>query len=252
MNKELIYIHLHTSERFVLSSGITFEDFYLSTVKPLQNVLLLKHHFKDAQYNMNTLLEYVYQEDVASLVKHHGNEGGDFCWIDFEDETGLSALEGQDLAELLYLGHCKHHLRAPFYRLLNNDYVYLSYEDGLWNKVYYRTLIDFYQMLGELIPEKIAALKVEKTWLGFRKKADYPPVPVDIMRRLSSLMEEGLMISFEKIVQTRNRLEIPLWIIGDYSDMDEAEEVYSGLKGAESDAKLIFVKKTREWALALR
>ncbi|WP_050613764.1 hypothetical protein [Bacillus testis] len=251
-NKELVYIHLHASERFVISSGITFEDFYLSLEKPLQNILLLKHHYKDAQYNMDTMLEYVYQEDVGDLVKHHGDESGDFCWIDFEEESALSELEGQQLAELLYLGHCKQHLRPPFYRLLNNNFVYLSNDDGLWNKVYYRSLYDFYFMVGRLIPEKIATLKVEKTWLGLRKKADYPPVSIDILERLSSLMAEGLMISFERISQTRNRLEIPLWLIGDCSDMEEAEDIYKEQRVVEPDAKIIFAKKTREWALVLQ
>lgn len=249
--KELLYIHLHASDRFVLSSGLSFEDFYRTISKPLQNVLLLKHRYEDGEYNRNTLFEYVYQEDMLKLVKTHPDRG-DFCWIDFEEESGLDALDGQQIAELLYLAHCKNHLRPPFYRMLNNEFVYLSHQDDWFNKVYYRSLDQFFQMLGVFIPYKMETLKVEKTWLGIRKKADYPDIPIETFIRLSSFMAEGAIISFEHIEQSRNRLELPIWIIGDYADIDELAESYQLLSKTEPDAKLVFVRKTKEWALILK
>ncbi|MGM9923030.1 MAG: hypothetical protein ACI35R_02130 [Bacillus sp. (in: firmicutes)] len=249
--KELVYIHLHASDRFVLSSGITFEDFYRTLDRPLHNLLLLKHQYEDGEYNRNTMLEFVYQEDIQKLVKSNADRLGDFCWIDFEDESGLDALDGQQIAELLYLAHCKNHLRPPFYHMLNNEFVYLSHHNDWFNKVYYRSLDEFFRMLGTFIPYKMIDLKVEKTWLGIRKKAEYPPIPMEIFIRLSSFMAEGALISFEQIEQTRNRLEIPLWVIGDYADIDEIEEVYQEQNRDEPDANLIFIRKTKEWTLAL-
>lgn len=250
--RELVYIHLHASERFVLSSGITFQDFHTSITKPLQNILLLKHQYKDAEFNMHTLLEFVYQEDIHKLVKSQADQSNDFCWIDFEDEAGLSALEGQELAELLYLGHFKNHLRPPFYRMLNNEFVYLSDANGWFDKVYYRSIDRFFSMLGRIIPERMGSLKVEKTWLGIRKRNEYPDISVETFIRLSALMAEGVVFSFEKILQSRNRIEIPIWVIGDYIDMEEMQENYMEISQLEPDAKLIYVRKTKEWALVLK
>lgn len=250
--KELLYLHLHVAERFVLSSGITFQEFQWSLEKPLQNILLLKHQYEDAHYNRNTLLEFVYQEDVNKLVKSHVDRTGDFCWIDFQDEAGLNELGGQELAELLYLGHCKYQLRPPFYRLLNNEYAYMNLDNGSFNKVFYRSLENFYSMIANAIPLKMHSLKIEKTWFGTRKRSEYAPVPVEILKRISTLMVEGIVISFEKTVQTRNRLEIPIWMIGDYINLDDIVDHYKAYNGNEPDAKLIYTRKTKEWSLVLK
>ena len=251
-SRELLYIHLHASERFAITSGITFQDFYQSLAKPIQNILLLKHQYKYAEYNMHTKLEFVYQEDVPKLIKGHAERSEDFCWIDFEDEAALSALEGQEIAELLYLSHSKNHLRPPFYRMLNNQYAYLSQNDGYFNKMYFRSIDQFFLLLGNVLPDKMISLKVEKTWLGMRKKSEYPNIPLEIFIRLSPLMAEGIIFSFEKVEQNRVRMEIPLWIIGDHLDVDEMVDDYLANNMMEPDAKLIYIKKTREWALVLK
>lgn len=250
--KELLYLHLHPSNRFVMCCGLTFEEFHASLAKPLQNLLLLKHSYKNAEFNMHTLLEYVFQEDVAKLSKSNSGANGEFCWIDFEDEAGLGAIDGQELAELLYLGHTKHHLKPPFYRMLNNEFVYLSQDNGWFNKIYYRSVDPVFQMLGKVIPERMATLRIEKTWLGMRKKSDYSEVPVELFIRLSALMGEGIVISFEDIAQTRTRLEIPIWVVGDLTDMDEVEESYQEVQKAQPEAKLIYTRKTKEWSLVLQ
>ena len=48
------------------------------------------------------------------VIVQHGY--GDFCWIDFEEEEALNELPSQAIAELLYLGHLKEHLKLPFYK----------------------------------------------------------------------------------------------------------------------------------------
>ena len=66
---DLLYVHMNASERFVMFGGLDFQGFYGSLSQPLQNILLLKHRYKDAEYNMHTALEYVEQENVPKLVK---------------------------------------------------------------------------------------------------------------------------------------------------------------------------------------
>ena len=246
---ELLYVHMNASERFVMMGGLDFQDFYASLSQPLQNILLLKHRYKDAEYNMHTALEFVEKENVPKLVKSMSEQNGEFCWIDFEEDAGLSSLEGREIAELLYLGHIKHHLRPPFYRMLNNEYAYLSNEDGTFSKVYFKDIGQFYTILGKALPDKMGELRVEKKWFGFKKKSEYPDVPRELFSQLGQYMEEGIVFALERIAQTRNRLEIPIWVIGDCVDADEVVDGYRERTHQAADAKLIYIKKTKEWAL---
>lgn len=250
--KNILYIHLHDSERFVISSGINFREFAYSLQAPLSNLLLLKHKFDDGEFNMNTLLEYVNQDHVAKLLDEDVKEYGDFCWIDFEEESGLDDLDGNEIAELLYLGHCKNHLRPPFYRKLNNGFVYLAQDDGWFNKIYYRSLETYFKMMGQLFPIKMESLRVERTWLGIRKRNEYPPVPVEIFHKLRRLMAEGIVFSLNEAQASRNRLEIPGWVVGDYLNMDDMAEGYSEIKHQSPNVLIIFQRKTKEWSLTFR
>lgn len=121
--KELIYIHLNAVHHYTMSYGIEFREFVKCLPKELNNVLLLKHNFDYSDFNMHTLLDYVEKDNLDRLLKEDVYEYGDFCWLDFEDTDGLNELEGQEIAELLYLGHSKQHLSGPFYSKLNNRYV---------------------------------------------------------------------------------------------------------------------------------
>ncbi|MDQ0221278.1 hypothetical protein ELQ35_17770 [Peribacillus cavernae] len=249
--KDILYMHLQDSERFVISSGMNFREFAYSLQSPLANLLLLKHGYEDGEFNMNTLLEYISQENTVKLLKEEVHEYGDFCWIDFEEESGLDDLDGNEIAELLYIGHCKHHLKAPFYRKLNNQFVYLAHDDGWFNKVYYRSLDTYFALLGQLLPIKMEALRVERTWLGRKKRSEYPPVPVEIIHQLTRLITEGAVFSFNQVQQSRNKLEIPVWVVGDYVNMDDMAEGYNNSKQQSPNALIIFQRKTKEWSVTL-
>lgn len=250
--KNILYIHLHDSERFVISSGMNFREFAYSLQTPLSNLLLLKHKFDDGEFNMNTLLEYVNQENVPKLLKEAVNEYGDFCWIDFEEESGVDDLDGNEIAELLYLGHCKNHLRPPFYRKLNNEFVYLAQDDGWFSKTYYRYLETYFKMMGYLLPVKLETLRVERTWFGIRKRNEYPPIPVEIFHKLSYLMAEGIVFALNEAQASRNRIEIPGWVVGDYLNMDDMAEGYSEMKHQSPNALIMFQRKTKEWSLTIQ
>lgn len=247
---DLVYIHLNEHGQYVISYGVDFSEFSQSLPRTLNHLLLLKHRFEDGEYNPHTSLEYVPREKAEKLAKDNVYKYGDFCWIDFEEIDGLDELTGQEIAELLYLGHLKQHLKVPFYNKLDNRYVYLSRYDGWFNKTYYKQMNDFYRMLGNLLAIKLEELKLEKTIIGIRKKRSYPAVNLDIILSLTKFMREGIVFSLRNITQNRNRLEIPIWVIGDFDNMDDMFEEFEKMKEVKSDAKLIYEKKTREWALA--
>lgn len=248
--RDLVYFHLNDSGQYVISYGVEFAEFAQSLPRSLNHLLLLKHRFDDGEFNNHTQLDYVPRELLGKLAVDNVYSYGDFCWIDFEEIDGLDELTGTEIAELLYLGHLKRHLRVPFYNKLGNRYVYLSHDDGWFNKTYYRQINDFYRMLGEVLSLKLSEMKLEKTMMGLRKKRTYPPVGLDIILSLTKFMREGIVFSFRNIQQNRTRFEIPIWVIGDFDNMDDMFDEFAQMKQEKCDARLIFEKKTREWSLA--
>ncbi|CAM3954888.1 hypothetical protein [Mesobacillus zeae] len=248
-NGDLLYVHLNERDQYVLSCGIEFIEFARSLADSMANILLLKHNFEDGEYNRHTMLQYVPQERIGKLVADDVRTYGDFCWMDFEEVEGLNVLTGHEIAEILYLGHIKHHLKLPFYNQLGNRFVYLAQEDGWFNKIYYRNLNDFFRVLSEAIPGKLAELRPEKSLFGIRKKRLYPPINKEILKSLSPVLKEGAVFSFKNIGQNRNRMEIPIWAVGDFSNMDDMYEEFLQALGSPFAGKLIFDKKLKEWSL---
>ena len=146
--RDVVYIHLNEKDRFVLTYGIEFYEFVLSLSDSINHLLLLKHRFDDSDFNMHTMLDYVPKKRVMKLAGDGVYNYGDFCWVDFEEMEGLNELPDQTLAELLFLGHVKEHLKPPFYSYLGNRYAYLARDDGWFNKTYYRDLNDFYKLIS--------------------------------------------------------------------------------------------------------
>lgn len=250
--RDLIYIHLNEQDQYVMTYGIEFAEFVHTLSDSINNLLLLKHRYEHGDYNMHTMFDYVSRDKLGRLVQDDVYSYGDFCWIDFEEEEAVNELPGQSIAELLYLGHVKEHLKPPFYNYLSNRYVYLAIDDGWFNRTYYRDLNDFYRMLGEVIPGKMGQMKVEKTLLGIKKKRTYPPISRDVLLSLKALMKEGAVLSIKDIDQNRVRIEIPIWIIGDFANMDDMYDEYESIVKEPCEAKIVFDKKTREWKIYSR
>ncbi len=248
-NRDLLYVHLNDRDQYVLSYGIEFFEFARSLSDSLNHLLLLKHRYEDGDFNRHTLFQYVQEDGVEKLVADNVNAYGDFCWIDFEEIEALNVLSGQEIAEILYLGHIKHHLKLPFYNQLGNRFVYLAHEDGWFNKTYYRNFNDFFRMLGNVLAGKLGELKPEKTLLGIRKKKSYPSVGKEILKSLTPALKEGAVFSLKNMEQNRNRIEIPIWVIGDFSNMDDMYDEYKEASRNNPDGRLVFDKKLKEWSL---
>ncbi|MBS4205310.1 hypothetical protein [Lederbergia citrea] len=246
VGRELIYVHMNNSDHFVLSYGIEFSEFIKGIPVQIPNVLLLRHKFEEGHFNMHTKLDYADSDMIRKLLVENVYGYGDFCWIDFEDEEHLDQLSGQEIAEILYLGHLKDHLRLPFYGKLSNRFAYLAGDDGWCNKIYYRSWNHFYMMLGQVISTKINGQK-EKFVFGLWKKKAVPAVPPEILHPFSNYMKEGLAFSIEKAVKSRQQIEIPVWVIGDFYDMDAMYEEYELINNKTPDGKIVFDRKTGEW-----
>lgn len=251
-SRDLLYLHINERDHYVLSHGIEFHEFFKSLQDPFAHLLLLKHRYEDGEFNSHTLFEYVPGDNAEKLAQANVHAFGDFCWIDFEEVEALNVLTAQEIAELLYLGHIKHHLKLPFYNQLNNRFVYLSNEDGWFNKIYYRNFNDFYRMLGNVLSGKLGEMKPEKMMLGIRKKKSYPSVSKEILKALIPALKEGAVLSLKHMQQNRNRMEIPIWIIGDFADMDDMHDEYKEASRSQPDGRIVFDKKLKEWSLLAR
>lgn len=247
VDREMIYVCINHSNHVVLSHGIEFSEFLTGLPEEVSNMLLLKHQFEEGHFNMHLMLDYADSEMIGKLVEDDVHGYGDFCWIDFIDEEGLYQLTGQEIAEILYLSHLKDHLRLPFYSKLSNQYVYLAGDDGWFNKTYYKSWDHFYSMLGSTISGKITIQK-DKSFLNRWKKKKVTAIPAEILHPFIHYMKQGMVISIEKAVRNRLFIEVPVWVVGDYYDMDAMYEEYEQLITTQKpNGKIVFDRKSEEW-----
>lgn len=242
-----VYIVVNSRDRYVLSSGYDFADFTYCLQEPLNNLLLLKHQYQNPAFHYVTQMDYIPKESVNDLLQSETYKTGHFCWVDFEDIFNLDTLEGQELAELLFLGHTKRHLTPPFYQELNNQFAYLTEQDGVLNRTYYKNWNDFYTILGGVLVKKLAEVRSERSWLPFQKKKSYPRVPATILHQLSTVLTEGVVFSFSMAKIERSTAEIPFWVVGDFYDIDDMVETFQQEVEKPATGRLVFDKKQREW-----
>lgn len=248
---DLVYILVNSRDHYVLSSGIGFQEFVDCLNEPLNNLLLLKHRYENAEFHYLTQMNYVSKENVDDLLKSDTHNNGHFCWVDFDDVFSLDTLEGQELAELLYLGHIKKHLTLPFYQELNNQFAYLTEQDGLLNRTYYKNWNDFYAVLGGVLVKKLSDVRSERSWFNFQKRKSYPRVPKTILHQLSMVLTEGVAFSFNHAKIERSSVEIPFWLVGDFYDMDDMTESFLQEVEKSPTGRLVFDKKQKDWTAIL-
>jgi hypothetical protein len=246
---DYIYVNGTVRKQCFITYGLTFKEYMKVFGPKIQHILLIKHQFDFGTLNYHTFLEYVDEDNMKQLLEDEVHRYGDFCWVDFDDTSSLDLLEPMEIAELLYLGHKKHPVTTAFYSKLNNRLAYLSYQDGWFNKIFYKDMEDFYQVLECLIPLKVNE-RLKKKFHLFQKQKSLPCLPVEISHSLSRLSEQGLLIDFTDIQENRKTFQIPVYTIGKFLNMDDMIEQISELKmDAAFKGQLIYLKKSQIWSL---
>lgn len=162
MASEYIYVHLDSVTNHVLSKGITVVDFQQTLKKIPNNILLLNTEKGIGEYETHTGFRIVRdRENVRRFLEEAGRSEIKYKWVDFENLELLRQLTPVEISELLYIAHAHTHLHSPFYYKLQNNYIYLTLSDGM-NKVYYRYLDQFYNLLGKSIREALESKINEK------------------------------------------------------------------------------------------
>lgn len=248
LDSDLFYMQMNKSEQYVLSHGITFTDFIKSMNNPIESVLLLEHKFDDVQLHLRSLFNYIEHEKIQDLIKEDVSSYGEFSWVDFDDIEALDELDGQEIAELLFLNHMKHPLRSAFFQKLNNRFVYLAHDDGWINKTYYRNLDDFYGVLRYIIMNVMKREQKHKGFMFFKKTSKPEPIDFSSLKNLSGLLYEGCVIDTEKVKSSRAKFEIPFYKLGTYWNMDEMKDAYENMK-RNPDIVVTYNLKEKRWTL---
>ncbi|MCM3003118.1 peptide ABC transporter permease [Priestia koreensis] len=247
--RDIVYINGNLHEQYFITHGIEFREFFHSIPTPLANVLLLKHGYEESDYDFGVHLDYVENEQLPRLVEEDVSKYGDFCWVDFDEPSSFELLHDEDLAALLYLGHYKKPLRTAFSHKLNNQFVYLSSEDGWFNKTYYRNIYDMNHIVSRVIPMKLSVTK-QSRFTFLKKKLEYPPVPLVLVNTLLTLANDGLVVDLKQVQQTRKDIQIPIFTIGKYIDMEEMlHDLEESSHKGSFQATLVLNKKDLEWEL---
>ncbi|EGP9090674.1 hypothetical protein I0435_000275, partial [Listeria monocytogenes] len=125
------------------------------------------------------------------------------------------------------------------------NFVYLTREDGRYNKVYYRNLNHFYMLLSYVIARKTAELVNEKGIFSFGKKKYVAEPPVELLKKMADHFKDGACIALDDVVRTRTQIEVPIGH-GLTEEMTELE-ISSKIYYEEEVAKLVYELKQNEW-----
>ncbi|MBZ5201040.1 hypothetical protein HU147_07385 [Planomicrobium chinense] len=241
-----LYIYLNEADQFALFSGLTFAQF-LNAVKMPKNLLLLKHPYEDASFNMHTYMEFVGQEDFVQLRKALAHKKSEFCWIDFKNEKQLNSLTPQEQAELLYIGHKKETVRPPFYADLQNEFVYLSSEEEQTTKIYFRYMERLNELVGNYFTQLIRKETSGQNFWRRKPKDLVPEVPREILASLKNDFREGALISLADPEKTKNTIELHIRSVEEISFLDEFWSDIRDYTKQEVTRKIIFDRKTKQW-----
>lgn len=241
-----LYIYLNEADQFALFSGLTFAHFMDAMAMP-KNLLLLKHPYEDASFNMHTYMEFASQEEYSQLRKARSNKKSEFCWIDFRNEKQLNSLSPQEQAELLYIGHKKETVRPPFYATLQNEFVYLSSEEEQTTKIYFRHLERLNELVGNYFTRLIRKEANGQNFWRRKSKDLIPELPLEILKSLKKDYREGVLISLADPEKTKNTIELHVRSVEEISFLDEFWSDIEHYANKDADRKIIFDRKLKQW-----
>lgn len=231
--RDVFYINAFPDNNEVVYYGLEFNEFCKFIPKELRNILLLKSEYFGSRYSHKYNMPIVDEQEMGELLRENVYNFGDFCWVDCDNTSSVDNLEPQEVAELLYLSHMFLPLNSPFFESINNRYAYLAHDDGWFCRVYCRQFGDFSEVIANKVISEVST----------PRKKIYP-MNEELKLQLLMLANDGLLIDFENIMKCDRSIEIPIYQIGKFIDMDS---MYNGLKmhiaRAKYSANLIYRNK---------
>ena len=245
--KDLLYVHIDAINNSVLSKGITADDFYQSIKTPPKNLLLLSDVTDDGEYESHTGFRIIREPQVDNFLKqYHKKQATGLKWIDFSDLQLVKQLTPIEISELLYFGHMNTHLHSPFFYKLQNNYVFLNVNEQV-NKIYYRRMDVFYQILAQKLQHKMYLNLMAKQKGFFKKHIEVSEINLELIKQMRPFLEEGIVFHFRTIYMQDSSCIVPIYLVEDkLRSIDEMTYTRDKLI-----ANLRYSQKNHNWHLDL-
>lgn len=234
MNKleNIIYVNANKEKHEYIYAGIKFMEFIEYLQRPLENIILLKANYIGNNFQKNfELLEGC--EYINELANENIYNWGDFHFVDYSKKGNINNIKDKEISELLYLSHMHYPLDATFFKSLENNFVYLSHDDGFYCKLYSKNR----EYFSNILANKIRKCTEDKS--GFMVKN----ISTRVQSLLLDMAESGILIDTNELNCYNNEAVLNVYLVGKYFDMDEIFNNYGKLKsGSIKIIQLIYVK----------
>lgn len=233
-NKCFTYIKIDEQQSCIYTTGMTFKEFIFGMKPKINNILILSGFPEVSNWNRKLCLEYIKKEKLNDFYEEDVYSYGDFCWVDFENESDLNNVTKEELASLLYMAHLKEKLNDFKIKSLNNKYAYLCHDDEYSVKIYMQNTKKY---------KKVIQYKILKELQG--KKKMIAKIPDDIMDTLYDYFKQGAVIDFERAYLTG----VNIYIIGDYFDIDLIHKKLDSKRNVFNNCNLDYNRKNKKWSI---
>lgn len=236
--KNYFYICINTEEKYTLTTGLGFQCFYDSIPSKIKNILLLDNAFSEAVYDHKISMEYANEKTMPLLYNDKVYNYGNFCWIDYKYDDSKSKLTKQELAELLYINHYKKPLNSPFFKTLENEYVYLAHDDDWWTKIYMRNISNTKDIIQHKIKSELKG-----------KKREMSNIQENVLQRIYHDSLKGVIFDFERA----NSCGVTFYTVGEinsfsYDDIHNSLDKMRG-KTATEGGYLEYNSRKKTWVI---
>lgn len=211
-----IYANLSPEKNEAVFSGIKFTDFIECTPVSIENILLLSSSDIGEKYCHNFKI-FEGMDDIAKLKLKNIYRYGNFNFVDYANTALVSSLTKEQIAELLYLTHMYEPLKSPFFDILQNNYAYLSHDDGWYCKLYCKE----WQTATLILRNKLLKC-IQQTFSD-----NVHSLPDGLVEKITELSTRGLLIQLDaetqkgKSTQENKFATIKLYEVGEYEEMDK-------------------------------
>lgn len=236
--RDVFYINAFPENNEVVYYGMQLNEFIKYAPVELNQLLLLEAQYFAAGFRSKAKFEMVDKDDMDDFLKEDIYGYGDFCWVDFNQRENVEELEPLEIAELLYLGHMFEPVKSPFFDKIQNRYTYLAHDDGWFCRLYCRQYSDFHEIIANKVIDMVSTSKRKKIY----------PLSEDLKEKLMSIAKGGLLIDFSNIIKVDRTIEIPIYCIGKFLDMDD---MYNDLERHVNRSKYSarLVHRNKKWVI---
>lgn len=234
--RDIFYINAYPENNEVIYYGMQLNEFIKHSPVELNQLLLLQAQYFGTGFRSATNFEIVEKEDMVDFLNEDIYGYGNFCWVDFDKRGNVENLEPFEIAELLYLGHMLKPVTSPFFQKFQNRYAYLAHDDGWFCRLYCKEYSDFQQVIASKIVDNVSTSKRKRIY----------PISEELKESLLDLSKDGLLIDFSNVIRSNNWIEVPIYQIGKFIDMDDMyNDLQRHISRSKYSARLIH--KNKQW-----